>query len=273
VDKILLTILSPTLNCKTTINEMLESVKLLEQSWPGQIQHLIGDGGSVDGTEKILDIYNENHNWVKLFKLPNQNIPETLNSLISYIEGQWFIVMNGDDYFNVKELLKCKTILVKNEKNTIYYSNVDIISKSGKHLGYQATNLKTIHNKMELNHQGMICSVNLLNNIKFNPNFHPIYDYVWIWTCYISKNVSFKYLKYHISSFRLGGLSDNNYFYTYFKFMFYKINKGYIFLAIYSYLKLILKSLLKFLMPKKLLIKIKNIKKNYFGTLCLFDMK
>ena len=46
----LLTILTPTLDCAATLAEALASAVALERLLPGEVQHLVTDAGSRDGS-------------------------------------------------------------------------------------------------------------------------------------------------------------------------------------------------------------------------------
>lgn len=205
----LLTILTPTLNCLNTIDVTLESVINLESNFPGKIEHIIGDGNSTDGTLNRLNIYQESHSWASIQVLPGKNIPATLNELLQMASGRFIAVLNGDDYYKVEAMTDLlRTLEHSHGEDAIICADINLIGINGDHIGIRTCNLKQISNYMSINHPGMVVPKSIfLNYGLFDSNARYNYDYAWVWRMH-GFGISFKHLKKVVAVLRLGGISE-----------------------------------------------------------------
>ena len=90
----MVSIITPTLNQAATLEETIESV--LRQGHP-QVEHLIFDGGSTDGTLDILHRYDGNPR-VRWFSEPDRGQSHAINKGLALCRGDIFNWLNSDDY-------------------------------------------------------------------------------------------------------------------------------------------------------------------------------
>ena len=98
--KILFTIITVVLNNKKKIEKCLKSV--LNQTYQN-FEHIVIDGGSTDGTHKILKKYNKNIKKTIIKK--DNNMWEAINTGIKNSKGDIICILNSDDFF-LKNALK-----------------------------------------------------------------------------------------------------------------------------------------------------------------------
>ena len=87
-----ITIVTPSLNAAATIKQTLDSVAT--QSYPGQIEHIVIDGGSTDGT---LDVVREA--GVPYVSEADRGLTHALNKGIDLSHSEIFAQLNADDFY------------------------------------------------------------------------------------------------------------------------------------------------------------------------------
>lgn len=88
-------ILIPAYNVKKYIDRCLNS--LLNQTYKN-VNIIINENGSTDGTEVILEEYAKKYDNIKLYHTPNEkNISKARNFLLSKIESDYFTFFDSDD--------------------------------------------------------------------------------------------------------------------------------------------------------------------------------
>lgn len=95
-------------NQKNFVERSLMSV--LNQNLPYDYEILIGDDGSTDGTVEEVNRFVEKYpDKIKLFQMPRNNEPMQKSihraaanriNLLKHMHGEYFCVLDGDDYYN-----------------------------------------------------------------------------------------------------------------------------------------------------------------------------
>ena len=90
----LVTVITAVVNGKPYIAECLESV--LSQDYPN-IEHLVLDGGSTDGTLEVLRHYDDR---IALWKTePDNGVYDAWNKALAEARGEWICFLGADDEF------------------------------------------------------------------------------------------------------------------------------------------------------------------------------
>lgn len=94
-DSPLISVITPSYNQASFVEQLMDS--LIEQDYPN-IEHIVVDGGSTDGTLKLLEEYEDKYRlrWVSE---PDDGIPDALNKGIEMAEGEWIGFQSSDDYY------------------------------------------------------------------------------------------------------------------------------------------------------------------------------
>jgi glycosyltransferase involved in cell wall biosynthesis len=205
--RMLLTVLTPTLNCAATLRQTLSSIAALEERLPGQLQHLIGDAGSTDGTAELLQAHCNQHPWATLAVLKACGVPATLNTLMKSARGHWIVVLNGDDTFDT-DALSCLlgTIHVTNTP-LIICGDVAVYSADGCPLGERGCRLDKLDEFMAVNHPAMLVERSVFDLVgPFDVSTPRNYDYVWTWRAFRA-GINFIHYPKILAHARLGGIS------------------------------------------------------------------
>ena len=84
----LVTVVVPALNEERFIGDCLDSIRRQEY---GNLQILVVDGGSADGTLDVISRHLAEDDRVELLHSPRRNIPTSLNIALDKARGQWLV--------------------------------------------------------------------------------------------------------------------------------------------------------------------------------------
>jgi len=94
---ILVSIITPCLNSKKTIRKTIESV--INQTYKN-IEYIIVDGESTDGTIEIINEYREKYkDCIKFISEKDNGIYDAMNKGIKLCSGSLIGIINSDDYY------------------------------------------------------------------------------------------------------------------------------------------------------------------------------
>lgn len=90
-----ITIVTPTFNANATIRETLASIH--EQNYP-QLEHVVVDGGSTDGTVELLASEAE-AGRLRYISEPDDGLSDAFNKGVAMATGEWIAWLNADDVY------------------------------------------------------------------------------------------------------------------------------------------------------------------------------
>jgi glycosyltransferase involved in cell wall biosynthesis len=136
----LVSVIIPVYNSVQFLKESLESV--INQTYPN-IEIICVDDGSTDYSLKILQQYSDK---ITIISQENHGLASALNTGIKQMKGDWLKWFSPDDImysYTIKTLVE----EAKNNPNTIFYSNWEIINENGKKLReFQESNYNDLSN-------------------------------------------------------------------------------------------------------------------------------
>src|SRR4051812_15345342 len=88
-----LTVVTPSLNSAATIKETLASVR--DQGLGEQVEHVVVDGGSTDGTVELL----ERAEGVRFISEPDRGLSDAMNKGVAMARGDYVGWLNADDFY------------------------------------------------------------------------------------------------------------------------------------------------------------------------------
>lgn len=97
--KIKFSVVTPTFNRADTVARCIESVA--SQIKHGtELEHLLVDDGSTDGTDKIIITFADKHPQIKFIRFDsNRGVNAARNEAIRRASGEYIILLDSDDYF------------------------------------------------------------------------------------------------------------------------------------------------------------------------------
>lgn len=195
-DKPLVSIITVVCNGAKHLEHAIESV--LHQTYQN-IEYIIIDGGSTDGTLDIIRKYDDQiAYWLSE---PDEGISDAFNKGISMSSGDIIGIINADDWYEpgtvekvIKRFLECKPDIL----HGIVRRGDELIIPDEAMLRYE----------MSINHPTVF--VTRLSYIKlglFRNDFRCAMDYEWMLRAKES-GLSFLYINQCLAHMRLGGVSD-----------------------------------------------------------------
>ena len=213
----LITVITVVFNGVKTIEETIQSV--VNQTYPN-IEYIIIDGGSMDGTQNIIKKYGGVIDyWVSE---PDKGIYDAMNKGISIATGHWVNFMNSGDKFYNKYIVG----IIQN------YLNADIVYGDSMHFDEKINNAVYKNIGKDVNkwnpkfcHQSLFEKKEWLCKYPFNLKYHVGADFNQYLECHYNKATR-KYIPQTIAIFLKGGFSSQlSYFESIYEF--YHIIKKY----------------------------------------------
>ena len=126
----LVSIITPTYNSSNFLEKAIKSVKGQNYS---NIEHIIIDGGSTDGTLNIIKKYDSTYN-MRWISEKDSGVAEAMNKGFKMAKGQIFAWLDSDNYYNPGIIKKVVDIFFQDSELKIVYGNVSILEGFNKRL-------------------------------------------------------------------------------------------------------------------------------------------
>lgn len=118
------TIITTVYNAVNTIEDTIRSV--LDQTYPN-IEYVIVDGGSTDGTLNIINKYRDR--ITSFISEPDKGIADGFNKGIALATGEWIGIINGDDWYTLNAVKMMMHNITGNDN--ICCGNIMLIGQNG----------------------------------------------------------------------------------------------------------------------------------------------
>lgn len=130
----LITIVTVTYNAEGTLERTLKSV---EMQTHGNVEHIIMDGASKDGTLAIAQAYKERNDDrdIHIVSEPDKGLYDAMNKAIAIANGEYICFLNaGDKLHNPQTLEYIVHIAQHNPDAGVIYGDTDIVDDNGMKL-------------------------------------------------------------------------------------------------------------------------------------------
>lgn len=204
-----LSVITVVYNGASTIEQTIQSVIAQKNA---DIEYIIIDGGSSDGTNAIIEKYRDSIDYY--ISEPDEGIYDAMNKAIDVASGDIVSFINSDDWYEENVL---KGVISEFERK-----NADILCgrarriKDGEFVGYvcmfKAIDMDIIHYRNIFCHQGMFIRRRLFEEIGlFDTKYKILADYDWNIRAY-DAGTKIELLDADVSNFRVGGVSTTSCF-------------------------------------------------------------
>ena len=122
------TIIIPVYNSEMYISKCLDSV--LSQTYKN-IDILVINDGSKDGSQKIIDKYKEKHSNIKAIEQKNIGVSRTRNNAIKIVKTKYIMFMDNDDYID-KDYVETHVKNIKSKDYDVVISGYRRITEENK---------------------------------------------------------------------------------------------------------------------------------------------
>lgn len=197
------TVITVVYNAINTIENTISSV--INQTYDN-FEYIIIDGGSTDGTFKVVEKYGS---FLKYYiSEKDSGIYDAMNKGVANSSGDWVIFINsGDSFYNSNVLNKVFNKLYENVG--VIYGSVNCYDKFKK-IKLDPKPLNCLENRMAFCHQSSFVKRQLLVDNKFDLNYKIAADYN-LFFCLYKKKIKFEIFYDCISNYEVeNGLSTTN---------------------------------------------------------------
>ncbi|EOR28271.1 glycosyl transferase family 2 [Clostridium sartagoforme AAU1] len=229
MNKIDISIITVCFNSEKTIEKCIKSVV---NQLDLNIEYIIVDGQSTDGTINIIKKYREKFP-IKFISEKDNGIYDAMNKGIELAEGEWIIFINSDDWLEDRLLSRINKEL-KEQVEDSFYGNIRKVDEEGNmiNISKPTYNISEIIKKgMPVFHQAIFIKRKVYSELGgFDISFKIAGDWDFICRMY-GAGYTFKYSDVIISNFTVGGTSSKRHIME--KHRVRKKNKTYRFLDFY----------------------------------------
>ncbi|MCK4918720.1 MAG: glycosyltransferase [Candidatus Pacebacteria bacterium] len=179
----MISVITPCLNiCKNGRLEYFEKMmsSIHNQSW-ADFEHIVIDGGSTDGTIKILKQY-QRKGWINYFVSERDSgLYSAMNKGLLASRGNYIHIMNTDDFFLDLDYFKRSIKVLQTKKFDFTHANRIIKSRYEKPDYTKKGDEKVAFFKMPFRHQTMIIKKNVFDEVGiFDENYQIAADYKFV---------------------------------------------------------------------------------------------
>jgi len=209
-----ITIITSTYNASKTLKRCLDSVE--SQLYPN-IEHIIIDGNSSDGTQEIIAQHASKDDSRISYWISEQDsgIYDAWNKAIPHINGEWVLFLGADDYYLEDIFSKVVPVLEKqDDKVTIAYGKVFVFNGEDGQIKQTSGKAWVDYKKKGffrgvgmLPHQAVFHRSSLFKTNKFDINYKIGADYNFLYPVLLERSPIF--IDMPIAMYSDGGVSSN----------------------------------------------------------------
>jgi glycosyltransferase involved in cell wall biosynthesis len=201
-----ITIITPTFNSVEYVQAALESVS--NQSYKN-VEHLIIDGYSTDGTVEIVKKFQKEYPHIRLISEKDNGIYDAMNKGIKASSGDWLYFLGSDDRIINNGVLENIHSIILSVDCDVIYGNVFSKRFNGRYDG-EFTYKKIL--SQNICHQSVFFKKTIfkktgLFNLKYKSHADWNHNFQWFLSPYIKK----KYYDIIIAEYADEGYSSSNY--------------------------------------------------------------
>jgi len=200
----LISIITVVYNGAKTLEQTIQSV--INQTY-NNIEYIIIDGGSTDGTLDIIKKY-ENHisQWVSE---PDKGLYDAMNKGISKANGELIGMINSDDWYEDNAVELIVDAFQKNPEKRIFHGDrYDVLENGSKSIRkFHPSKFKFLYYGMTYNHPSMFIHRDIYKKCFYNINLKALSDYEFVLKQFLKNKNSFHYVPVAYVNYRLDGIS------------------------------------------------------------------
>lgn len=224
------------------------------------IEYIIIDGGSTDGTRDIIKKYEDKlAYWISE---KDSGIYDAMNKGIQKATGDYVGLINADDWYELDTIQNIVNSINDEKTIEIVYGNMNIVDIDTNTNKLLLGDINSLNKNMSINHPTCFIKSPLYKERLFDIFYKIAADYD-LMLYFRFNNKKFFYIDKVLANMRGGGVSTNNNKTIQEKFMihkkYYSIKHAYINLWSFK-AKVLIRDILNIVLPVKLLNRIKGYK-------------
>ena len=199
-----ITVITVSLNAANTIEQTICSV--LEQGYQ-DLEYIIIDGGSTDGTMEIIDKYR--NRLALVISEPDDGIYSAFNKGLRNATGELIGILNADDFYAPWALATIAAHHRAHPKYEIFYGKVVVLDVNrSRWTVYPLGDHRRLLDRMSISHPSIFAAKRTYQEMGlFNEHFKIAGDWEWLLRCYCNNRIFFP-VDSVLTAFRNDGLSS-----------------------------------------------------------------
>ncbi len=196
-------VITPVKNGERSLERTIKSV--LTQSYQN-IEYIIVDGDSTDGTIEIIEKYRSR---IILIRGKDKSIADAMNKGMNAATGDLIGVLNADDYYFEDAVSSVVEEYIKNPESIIHGNMVNVDKCGGTYLSY-APYAPDFRNGQVINHPATFIPKSA---VMLHGEYDPVFKIVGDWELFLRyqfAGVDFRALNLPLVCYEIGGVSTRN---------------------------------------------------------------
>ena len=211
MDEILLTVVTINLNNKKGLEHTIKSV--LTQTFANEINYVIIDGGSTDGSVDVIKKYEDYIDyWVSE---PDKGIFNAFNKALSHLKGDYVLFLNSGDYLASETIIEGASKYLG--EDDILYGNLIVFNEKGNHIksreiSYCKEKLdESFFRRTAMPHQASFIRTDYQKQHPYDETYKIAGDWKFFREAIMKNKCTYSTIPFAISYYGLDGISSKNY--------------------------------------------------------------
>lgn len=203
---VLVSIITVVYNGEEYLAQTMRSV--LHQTYQN-IEYIIIDGGSNDGTLDIINSFKSEMPSLHLVSEPDKGLYDAMNKGIGLANGELVGMINSDDWYELTAVEVMVNAYLNNPEKSIFHADRFDVSDSGKRSirKYNPSHFKFKYYGMTYNHPSMFITREEYRLHKYNIDLPSLSDYQFVLEAFFRNIDTFFYVDKALVNYRLDGIS------------------------------------------------------------------
>jgi glycosyltransferase involved in cell wall biosynthesis len=200
----LVSIITVVYNGAKTLEQTIQSV--INQTYRN-IEYIIIDGGSIDGTIDLIKKYEKNISfWLSE---PDKGLYDAMNKGIKMAKGELIGMVNSDDWYEPDAVCLMANAYKQNPDKHIFHADRYDVNEDGsrKVKKFHPSPFKFKYYGMTYNHPSMFITKEEYQKHTYNTEMVALSDYQFVLEAYLANPTKFLYIDKPIVNYRLDGIS------------------------------------------------------------------
>lgn len=196
--------------CKNALSTLEKTIKSVAKQTYLDIEYIIIDGASTDGTLELLQHYK--NDITKITSEPDQGIYAAMNKGILASSGDYLYFLNADDFLLEENTISDVVNFLKGHPECdVAYGNIQVRHSNGNISCHKPPKPDKILDELitgALPHQATFANKTVFNEIgNFNELYQIAADYEWFLRITESQSLKISYMPITVASYNAVGLS------------------------------------------------------------------